>query len=115
MVLISIVSSYLRSNKFHSVHPSSLSAGGGLSLLLNFQKGGAWQDLSPQISESQRTVPGKDRGDIFQGVCRHKCLWQKSLKTKMFLPLITKNLNWEILTKNLVRFKRWDWVKDWKF
>ena len=29
----------------------------------------------------------------------------------MFLSLITKNLNWEILTKNLVTFKRWDGVK----
>ena len=33
----------------------------------------------------------------------------------MFLPLITKNLNWEILTKKLVTFKRWDGVKDEKF
>ena len=33
----------------------------------------------------------------------------------MFLSLITKNLNWEILTKNLVTFKRWDWVKDERF
>ena len=40
MVLKSIVSSYLSSNKLHSVHPSSHSAGGGLSLLLNFQKEG---------------------------------------------------------------------------
>ena len=32
----------------------------------------------------------------------------------MFLSLITKNLNWEILAKNLVTFKRWDWVKDEK-
>ena len=32
----------------------------------------------------------------------------------MFLSLITKNLNWEILTKNLVAFKRWDGVKDIK-
>ena len=32
----------------------------------------------------------------------------------MFLSLITKNLNWEILTKNLVAFKRWDGVKDKK-
>ena len=30
----------------------------------------------------------------------------------MFLSLITKNLNLEILTKNLVTFKRWDEVKD---
>ena len=33
----------------------------------------------------------------------------------MFLSLITKNLNWEILTKNLVSFKRWNGVKDEKF
>ena len=26
-----------------------------------------------------------------------------------------KELNWEILTRNLVTFKRWDWVKDEKF
>ena len=28
--------------------------------------------------------------------------------------VITKNLNWEILTKNLGTFKRWDGVKDEK-
>ena len=28
----------------------------------------------------------------------------------MFLSVITKNLDWEILTKNLVTFKRWDGV-----
>ena len=33
----------------------------------------------------------------------------------MFLSAVTKNLNWEILTKNLVTFKRWDWVKGEKF
>ena len=38
MVVISVASSYLSSNKLHSVYPSSLFAGGGLSLLLNFQK-----------------------------------------------------------------------------
>ena len=40
MMLISIVSSYLSSNKLYSVHASSLSGGGGLSLPLNFQKEG---------------------------------------------------------------------------
>ena len=29
----------------------------------------------------------------------------------MFFPVIPKNLNWEILTKNLVTFKRWDEVR----
>ena len=38
---------------------------------------------------------------------------KKSLKTKVFLSVITKNLSWEILTKNLVTFKRWDEVKGW--
>ena len=33
----------------------------------------------------------------------------------MFLFVITKNLNWEILTKNLDTFERWDGVKDEKF
>ena len=33
----------------------------------------------------------------------------------MFFSVIAKNLNWEILTKNLVTFKRWDGVKDEKF
>ena len=33
----------------------------------------------------------------------------------MFFSIITKNLNWEILTKNLVTFKRWDEGKDEKF
>ena len=34
---------------------------------------------------------------------------------KMFFSAITKNLNWEILIKNLVPFKSWDGVKDEKF
>ena len=33
----------------------------------------------------------------------------------MFFSVVTKNLNWEILTKNLVTFKRWDGVEDEKF
>ena len=33
----------------------------------------------------------------------------------MFFSIMTKNFNWEISTKNLVNFKRWDWVNDKKF
>ena len=33
----------------------------------------------------------------------------------MFFPVTSKNLNWEILTKNLAAFKRRDGVKDEKF
>ena len=32
----------------------------------------------------------------------------------MIFSIITNNLNWEILTKNLVTFKRWVGVKDEK-
>ena len=39
---------------------------------------------------------------------------KKVYKQKMFISVITKNLNWEILTKNLVMFKRWDEVKNKK-
>ena len=34
--------------------------------------------------------------------------------TKKF-SVITKNLNWEILTMKLVGLRRWDQVKDEKF
>ena len=33
----------------------------------------------------------------------------------MFFSVTIKNLNWEILTKNLFTFKRLDGVKDEKF
>ena len=36
---------------------------------------------------------------------------KKKFVKKFFFSVITKNLNWEILTKNLVTFRRWDWVK----
>ena len=35
--------------------------------------------------------------------------------SNMFFSVITKDLTWEILTKNLVTFKIWDGVKDEKF
>ena len=33
----------------------------------------------------------------------------------MFFSIITKNLNWGILTNNLVTLKRWDGVEDENF
>ena len=33
----------------------------------------------------------------------------------MFFSGITKNLNWEILTENLVTFKQWDGAKNEKY
>ena len=32
---------------------------------------------------------------------------KKVYKQKMFFSILTKNLNWENLTKKLVTFKRW--------
>ena len=32
----------------------------------------------------------------------------------MVFSVIAKKLNWEILTKNLVTFKRWDGLRDEK-
>ena len=36
-------------------------------------------------------------------------------KQKCFFSIITKNLNWEILSKNLITCKRLDGVKDENF
>ena len=33
----------------------------------------------------------------------------------MFFSVITRDLNWEILTKNLITFKRWQEVKEENF
>ena len=40
---------------------------------------------------------------------------RKCLYTKMLFSVITKNLDWEIVAKNLVTFKRWDGVKYQEF
>ena len=32
-------------------------------------------------------------------------------KQKMFFSILTKNLNWAILTKNLVTLRRWDEIR----
>ena len=39
---------------------------------------------------------------------------KKFIKKKMFFSVLTKNLSWEILPKDLVTFKRWDGIKDEK-
>ena len=80
-----------------------------MNILPDFQKGGPSQDLNFQ------------RGDLLQGVAAFTWL---RLKSEIFngkkvynqnaFSVITKNLNCEILTKNLVTFNRWDGVKDEK-
>ena len=38
----------------------------------------------------------------------------KKVSKQIFFSVLTKNSNWDILTKNLVAFKRSDVVKDGK-
>ena len=49
------------------------------------------------------------KNNLWSGICNHK----KFSKPKG-ISVLTKNLNWNILTKNLVTFKRWDEVKGEK-
>ena len=54
----------------------------------------------------------------------HSCYIKNRLKSEILndkknckpkcLSAMTKNLNWQILTKNLVTFQRWDGIKDEK-
>ena len=94
--------------------------GRGLSLLPNFKK------KMRGLTGSQFLEMGclERIGDLFQGGCsfyiknnvNFEIFNEKNVcEQKMIFSVITKNLNWEILTKNLVAFKRWDGVKDEKF
>ena len=58
------------------------------------------------FSSCSFSIKNKPKSEIFND--------KKSLQTKMFFSVITKNLNWKILTKNLVTFERWDEIKDGK-
>ena len=40
---------------------------------------------------------------------------KKSFLTEMFASVITKNLKWETLTKNLLTFKGWNGINDENF
>ena len=83
----------------YSVHPHPLSAR-DLSLLPNFQKRDAWRSYNFYIRNNVKS-------EIFND--------KKGLQSKIFFSFITKNINWEILSKNLVSFKRWNGVKNEKF
>ena len=76
------------------------------------QGGGVEPPTRPQLLEGGCWERG---GDFFQGEgvqLSHNKLKSEifndknSLQAKIFFFVITKNLNWEILPKNLVTFKR---------
>ena len=87
--------------------------GSGLNLQPNFQKEGL--DRTWTFREG---LLGKT-GDIFQGGGGGGCNfhiknklkseifnYKKSLQATIFFSVMTKNSNWDILSKNLVTFKR---------
>ena len=99
--------------------PSLLEGGGGggrLNHLPNFSKGGL-----DRTSAFRRELVKKTRVTFFRGVGFYKkdkvnlkYLMTKKVSKQIFFSVLTKNSNWEILTKNLVAFKRSDVVKDGK-
>ena len=46
---------------------------------------------------------------------KSEILITKTFTNKIFFSVITKNLDYKNLTKNLVTFKKWDGVKDHNF
>ena len=82
----------------HSVHP--LLSTVGLNLLPNFQKG---REELDRISVFRGDFNERG-GDLFQGAC--------SFHVKSKLKFGICNLNWEVLTENLVTVKRGDNVQD---
>ena len=91
----------------HSVHPPLSTA--GLKLLSNFQKGGF-----DRASTLRRRLLDKRVVNFFRGGCNFykkincnlKYLTTKKVYKQKFFSVITKNLNWEILSNNLITFKR---------
>ena len=99
---------------------SRLSAGGSWALDQFFKKG-AGGLAGSQFLEG---VAGKEERDFFQGGCNIYIKnnlksqifnYKKCLSANIFFSVTTKSLNLEILTKNLVTFKRWDEIKDEEF
>ena len=75
-------------------------------------------------SQVLQGVAEKEWGDIFQEGChfhmKNKLKSeifndQREFIKKLFFSVITKNLNWGILIKNLATIKRWDGVKHEEF
>ena len=113
---------HFKTRVWHILHPPSppphpfLLREGGLSFWPIFQKGGL-----DRISIFRGGLLGRRRTTLFRESCsfyiKNKLKSQifnnkKSLSSKMFFSVTTKNLIEEILTKNLVTFKKWDEIKD---
>ena len=78
--------------------------------------GGGLDRISREVAEKEICdfFPGgrcsfSIKNKLWSGICNHK-----NVSKLKGISVLTKNLNWNILTKNLVTFKRWDGVKDEK-
>ena len=103
-----LMSWFFFSKKVHSKHVSTSyqifkKRGGGELTGPQFLEGGSWEIESCSFLHKKTNQNLK------------YLMTKKSLLTKMFFYVITKNLKWDILTKNFLPFKRWDGVKDKKF
>ena len=106
----------------YSVHPLpifSAGGGGGVDPVTKFSKRAG-------LTRSQfwEGVSGKEGVTFFSGGCsffiKDKLKFEifkvkKNFINKMSFSVVTNNVNWKILNKNSINFKRWDGVKDEKF
>ena len=92
------------------LHKVSIFRGGLLGMrVMTFFKGWGWGRGKGREKGvcAVLYIKNKLKSEIFND--------KKILKRRLFFSVISKNFNSEILTKNLVTFKRWDGVKDEKF
>ena len=80
--------------------PTKFSKRGGVGELTGSQlwEGGCWKRGGGREGGCNFYKKNKLKSEILND--------KKSLQTKVFFSVITKNSNWENLTKNLVTFKR---------
>ena len=105
----------------HSVHPPPFSAGGraegGVEPPTKFLKWGGGLNRTSvfrvgcwEIGEwlFSGGLQFFDKNKLKSGIFND----EKSLQTRILCSVVTKNSNWEVLSKNLVTFKRWG--EGWK-
>ena len=89
--------------------PFLLGEGEELSLSPNFLEVGCWKRGIDFFQGGYSFyIKNKLKSEIFN-------VYKKKVYEQKCFSVITKNLNWEVLIKNLVTAKRWDAVKDETF
>ena len=89
--------------------PFLLEEGEELSVSPNFLEVGCWKRGIDFFQGGYSFyIKNKLKSEIFN-------VYKKKVYEQKCFSVITKNLNWEVLIKNLVTAKRWDAVKDETF